>query len=161
MGEKKLCGVRPSFQTSQDLQDRPVCTDLYRALLASVPVHHTSFPALIHIGRRPMRHVREETQRPLDLGRRVDQKHVSLYEDANLDYEVSPSITATHLHAPHAMLVFADVFQTPYRLHYPGSRRETKEIEKVPTGIEPRTYRLVVESLYARTLALRNISSHV
>ena len=45
------------------LAGTPVCSDLYRALLASVPVHRTSFPALIHIGRRPTRHVREETQR--------------------------------------------------------------------------------------------------
>ena len=108
--DKKLCGVRPSFQTSQGLQDRPVCTGLYRALLASAPVHRTSFPDPIHIGRRPERHVREETRRPLDLGRRVDQKHVSPYEDANLDYEDSPSITATNRDAPHAMLVVAEVF---------------------------------------------------
>ena len=110
MREKKLRGVRPSFQISQGRQDRPVCTDLYRALLASVPVHRASSPDLIHIGRRPTRHVREETQRALDLGRRVDQTHVSLYEDANLDYEDSPSVTATHLDAPHATLVFAGVF---------------------------------------------------
>ena len=80
-------------------------------VLASAPVHRMSFPALIHIGRIPSRHVREEKQRSLiDLGRRVDQTHVSLYEDANLDYEDSPIVTATHLDAPHATLVFAGVF---------------------------------------------------
>ena len=73
-----------------------------------------------------MRHVREETQRPLDLGRRVDQKHVSLYEDANLDYEDSPSITETQLNAPHAMLVVAGVLLTPYSA---GLRRQRKKRE--------------------------------
>ena len=129
MREKKLRGVRPSFQISQGREERPVCTDLYRALRASVPAHRTSFPVLTHIGRRPMHHVKEETQRPLDLGRRVDQKHVSLYEDANLDHEDSPSITPAHLDLPHALLVVAGVLITPYTA---GSHREKKEVRRRP-----------------------------
>ena len=71
-----------------------------------------------------MHHVMEETQRPLDLGRRVDQKHVSLYEDANLDHEDSPSITPAHLDAPHALLVVAGVLITPYTA---GSHRKKRK----------------------------------
>ena len=53
MREKKLRGVRPSFQISQGRQDRPVCTDLYRALLASVPVHRAFFFNTLYCGTAP------------------------------------------------------------------------------------------------------------
>ena len=63
----------------------PVCTGLYRALLASVPVHRTSFPAPSHIGLGPTRHRGRNIAAPRPWPPSRPNASKFLYVGANLD----------------------------------------------------------------------------